>query len=346
MRKKSRLLKTIKIVVIIIIVILVSLFLTYKIFGLTKMPWLFGIIGPQTYTAHFDINGADWISETSLSCTTDRTFTCKVKAPEISKKGSLIIGWNYGANLEVATFIPGDEIILDSKKTKFYAITIPRIEVSKVITIDNLVVEFEEGLKYYKNIDLRINSLQKLYSRWPFIFKYREKLSFLTNESFQRFNDVNYDGANHWGQRYIDIKESNSDYTFIHELAHTLDFNCTKGLNRVTYKSFSFGNHKYDTIYNYGLTKLISESEEYDFIKLYNKYKNAASNKRPLKDYSYTNEREFFADAITYYYDYKYENQYYNLVNKEIKDAVEKLIKDINSGLICQTTINQKFNIK
>ena len=52
---------------------------------------------------------------------------------------------------------------------------------------------------------------------------------------------------------------------------------------------------------------------------------------------------EFFADALAYYYDYKYEKQYYDIVNNEVKLAVEEFINDINSGKICTDSVNQKF---
>ena len=325
-----------KVLIFIIVIIIIFLFLIYKIFGLSSLTFLSGIIGPQTYTAKFNINNADWISEKSVSCITDKTFTCKVKAPEIIKKGALIIGWNYEPDSKNASFLPGDEILIDSKTVNFYAITIPRIEVLKMFEIESLKIEFEKGLNYEKSVDLRIKSLNKLYRRWPFMFKNREKLNILTAESFQNFNKSTYDGVTYWGKRYIDINEADANYTIIHELAHALDFDCTIGLNRVTYKVSNWKKYKYDVDFNYDIVKLISESSDYDFIKLYDKYKNALSNKRPLTDYSYTNEHEFFADAMFYYYDYKYEHEYNDVINDEIKKAVEKLIEDINSGQICK----------
>ena len=342
LKNKSKIIFLIKIFVLVLSLIILFIFLVYKIFGLSYFPWLGNIIGPQIYVANFDINGADWISETNLKCSTDGTMTCKVKAPEIMKKGAIIVGWNYESNASLAAFMSGDEIILDNKKTKFYAITIPRIEVSKVIEMDSLIIEFELGLND-KSIDLRIKSLEKLYSRWKFMFKYREKVSFLTKQSYKKFDDDNYNGVNRWEKRYIDIKEANSDYTLIHELAHAIDFNCTNGLYRKTYKVSNWKNHKYETDFNIDSLKLISESDEYEFVKLYNKYKKFPSNKRPLQDYSYTNEHEFFADAMTYYYDFKYEKQYDNIVNNEIVDAVEKLIKDIENKKICDNDIRQEF---
>jgi len=339
----KKILPIIKIIGFIILIVTILMILIYKIFGLTYFGWLFSIIGPQTYTATFELNGADGLSEKTLSCVTDSTMTCKVKAPIITRNGALIIGWGYKPDQVSPSFIQNDEIVLEAKNTTFYALTKPRIEVSKVLEIDSLVVEFEKGLHYEKNIDLRIKFLEKLHERWPFMFKYYENLNVLTLESFSKFNDAHYDGVNHWGQNYIDIKEANSDYTIIHELAHALDFNCTKGLYRITYKVANVGIHRYDTDFGYDIIKLISETDDYDFIKLYNKYKNVSSNKRPLKDYSYVDEHEFFADALAYYYDFKYEKNYYNVVNDEIINAVEKLINNINSGIVCQNQVNQLF---
>ena len=331
----------IKTLIIIFLMVGGFLFIIYKIFGLTYLTWLYKIIGPQEYKVEFKLNGADWISDEKLTCLTDKTMTCRVKAPEIMKEGALIIGWSYESDSKTASFIPGDEIILETKNTTFYAITDKRIETLKSIKIEKLVVDFEKGLSNDKSISGRIKTLEDLYTRWPFMFKYYEKLTILTDDTFAKYNDIHYNGTNHWGKNYIDIKGSNSDYTIIHELAHALDFNCTKGLNRITYKMTNIGKHKYDTDYDYDSTKMISESEEYDFIKLYQKYENTHPNKRPLKDYSYTDIYEFFADSLAYYYDYKYQKQYSGLVNKEIIDAVEKLIGDINSGKICSDKVNQ-----
>ena len=346
MNKENKIIHAIKILVSILVLVALILFIIYKNFGIKYFPWLSSFVGPQTCTVEFKKNGADWISSERLSCNTDETMTCKVRAPEIIRKGALIIGWAYEDDSKKASFLPGDEIILDSKNTIFYAITVPRIDVARILQIDSVDIEFEENLVYAKNIEIRAKSLNKLYGRWPFLFKQREKVSVLTASSFKKYNNVDYSGANHWGERYIDIKEANSDYTIIHELAHALDFNCTKGLHRLTYEISGWRTHKYETKFNYDSINLISESPEYDFVNLYNKYKNAPHNNRPLKDYSYTDEHEFFADSLTYYYDYKYENQYYNLMNKEIIAAVENLIKDINSGKICTNVIEQEFRLK
>ena len=342
MNKNSKLWFIIKIFIFIFLIGGILIFVIYEVFGLTYLPWLYKIIGSQEYKAEFKINGSDWISAESLSCFTDETMTCKVKAPEIKKDGSLILGWSYESDSNNASFIPGDEIILEAKKTTFYAITSKRVEVSKTIKIDHLVIEFEKGLQQEKSIGLRIKMLENLYAKWPFMFKYDEKLSFLTEESFGKYNNIYYDGANHWGQNYVDIKELNTDYTIIHELSHALDFNCTHGLNRITYKVANVGKHKYDTDYDYDNIKLISESEDYDFIGLYNKYVNANPSKRPLRDYSYLDSHEFFADSLAYYYDYKYQKQFHNTVNSEIINAVERLLADINSGKICVNTVNHK----
>ena len=73
-----------------------------------------------------------------------------------------------------------------------------------------------------------------------------------------------------------------------------------------------------------------------DIQALYNKYKNWSSSSRPLRDYAYTNTAEFVAEAIEYYYYYKYENVSCpnggNRITSDIINVIEKYFNIAKNG--------------
>ena len=135
------------------------------------------------------------------------------------------------------------------------------------------------------------------------------KISFLAETNFNNVWGAQYLGMNYGPSslRMFDIKcteSTRSDLylTMVHELAHTWDF----------YYSNFFNN---------------PISDEADVMNLFTKYSNYTN--KPFRTYSYSNNREFFADMMRYYY-FKYLDKKSDFVNlnypEDIKVVMEKYI--------------------
>ena len=178
--------------------------------------------------------------------------------------------------------------------------------------------------KNFSNVELTKGIVSTIHSRWPFLFKYDSYLMMVTDTKMSDLGHTNVLAFTYsnTGYTFINLDKMNRlhgasylEETIVHELTHKLDYLCTK----------TDGSDKF------------SNSSSYKFYNLYNKYKSKSSNSRPLRDYSYSSELEFFADCMSYYYMNKYNGKSWgNASGSEISIAVEEFLRDVNSGKICK----------
>lgn len=265
-------------------------------------------------------NSLDYIENKEVSCKVyNNEKNCSVTIPSYNKVGYENRGYSLRKDSLTGTIFPNQTYKL-KKDIILYPVynTLTRgqvIDISKVISKYDFIIEIEDGCN--SNVyNGYLNYIDKINQKAKYLL-IGSKITFLNQNTFDKLWTNSYVGMNYGPNslRLFDVKcpsELNINYypTIVHELAHTWDF---------YYKNY--------------FSKNISD--ENDFVNLYSKYKNL--NNRPFREYSYSNIREFFADAVRYYY-FKYIDpmyEYYILdYPRDIKNVVEKYIcianKDYN----------------
>lgn len=257
------------------------------------------------------------------SCNIYNTNTsCQVNVPYIYSKGNEVqffstskdseakTGYSPAQKLNIYNNIELNAIVNNKYRHYTYSIT-------KTKNYGYTAFETESGCPttVYNNY---YNFVDKLYKDAPYIFR-AAKVTFTSDTTFSE-TWGNYSGMTYGygvGYRNVDVKcpSTYSDYyleTIVHELTHSWD----------SYFLVAYGSY-------------LSSTPEIK--SLYNKYKNASS--RPLRAYSYTNEKEFVADVYAWYY-FLYvntenqpkmvkQNLYYP---NDLKQAIEKYINIAKSG--------------
>ena len=278
----------------------------------------FYVISKKVLNLEIVDNDIDFLSNKDNYCTIyNEEISCKVKVPFYNKIGYEVRGYST-SKLSLTGFIfPSMEYEL-KRDTIVYPIysTLTRgktIRVSDTLMVDNTIFDIEEGCSsnVYNSF---INYFKKINEKAPYLM-IGSKVSFLTDDSFDKIWGENYVGMNYGpkGLKLFDVRCSsnilNNYYaTIVHELAHTWDF---------YYSNFNDGDI----------------SNQSDVVNLFNKYKNMSN--RPFREYSYTDIREFFADMVRYYY-LKYidpDTGYSRLsYPSDIKDVLEKYICIANNN--------------
>ena len=266
----------------------------------------------KEFTLTIEDDEVYYISRNTATC---RAYNgdneCSVVLPNFNAKGFENRGYSTVKDALVGVAFPGSSYHLTKNVTVYpiyNSLTRQRtIDVVETLYGYDSIIEIERGcndnarrsyLSYIESIKKKANYLL-----------IGSKITFLSTETFDEIWGSNYAGMNYGPSpfRMFDIKCSDGDTnnyygTMVHELAHTWDFNYS----------------------NYLKTNI---SDSSDVINIFSKYKNMKN--RPFRDYSYSNIREFFADAFKYYY-FKYMDmnaQYVNLdYPEDIKKVIEKYI--------------------
>lgn len=253
-----------------------------------------------------------FMNEDNISCKVYNNDTsCNVTIPNFNAKGYENRGFSTVKDAITGIYYPGATITL-TKNTTIYPIynTLTRqrtIDVLETLYGYNSIIEIERGC----NDNARrsyLSYIETITKKAKYLL-IGSKISFLSTKTFDEIWGSNYAGMNYGPSafRMFDIKcseySTNSYYgTMVHELAHTWDFN-------------------YSNYYDHNI------SDEAELVNIFNKYKNMSN--RPFRDYSYSNIREFLADAYKYYY-FKYidmDNQYVSLdYPEDIRQTMEKYI--------------------
>lgn len=263
-------------------------------------------------------NNIDYLGNDNNYCTIyNKETSCSILIPIYNKIGYEVRGYSTNKSSLVGFVFPNSnyEIKRDTTLYPIYS-SLTRgkiIDVERTTMIDNTIFDIEKGcpVSIYSHY---LNYFEKISQKAPYLM-IGSKVSFLTDESFDKIWGRDYVGMNYGpkGLRLFDVRCSNSlvnNYyaTIVHELAHTWDFYYSNFMdNDVT--------------------------DESDVINLYNKYMNMSS--RPFRDYSYTDIREFFADMVRYYY-LKYIDPTSNYQNlsypSDIRFVLEKYICIANNN--------------
>ena len=264
--------------------------------------------------------------EIILTCESNFNEGCRINAPIIEKQGSRIIGWSKDKYASKAEYIPLDDILLMEKETTFYAIIEKRLNVQESFRVGNYIVEIEEGTR---NSDKIIEYLKLINEKWPFLFKIGGKITIMRKKTYRFLwpNAKDTVGLAQPKTKTIDFDgddNSTNLAVLVHELAHNFDINCQKYdktetfLNVVQIYSLMFNKYYYNEI-----------SKTKEFNDLFNKYKNESN--KPLRDYSYTDIKEFFADALGNYFEIKYNGYSILKTNDEIENLVSNFLANIDN---------------
>ena len=254
----------------------------------------------------------DYVSEKNVTCKAfNQETSCTVHVPIFNKIGYENRGYSIYPGGITGTIYPNSDYSIKNNITIYPIFNLNTRK--KVIQVKNTIN------KYNINIDVEYGCSDSSINRYlgyiDGIYKYSNyiligsKISFLSESSFNTLWGQQYLGMNYGPSslRMFDIKctdNTRSDLylTMVHELSHTWDF-------------------YYSNYYN------IPISDEPDVMNLFTKYSNYTN--KPFRTYSYSNNREFFADMMRYYY-FKYldvKDEFVNLnYPSDIKEIMEKYI--------------------
>ena len=267
----------------------------------------------------YKYNDFDYIEypSRSKSCTVYNTGSCKIKIPFVDVKGlsssgfvakksnpdtyvSYIIGQSYDFNQNTTLYVSFYNF--DKFKNSIFNNVGTRLEYKNKQGI--IIIDFEKDC----NATNHKKFFDTLNSKAPYLFSGNMKITIYKpstfNKGFSAFKE--HDGLNYGysSHRLLAIKyyEDGAYSLIVHELAH-----------------------RWNSIYSLKNNKSIQES----FSNLYTKYKPLSN--RPMRDYSYNNLSEFFADTVmTYYFLYIDKNTGVNTTGwylpNDIKSKLEQYI--------------------
>ena len=273
----------------------------------------------QTLTAYYKQNGADKLSISKASCTSYGDGCVINQTPVISKKGYEVWGLSTSSNSGYGTAL-NKKIYKD---TTYYARVYNQyrkkpLSVAANYSVGNMQIEVEKSSNLsYSTYSTYYNFIKKVNSKMPYLYDAKGKINMMSNNTFVsiwgNWAGMAY-GTTEYRSNDVALTSSVSEYskgTFVHEQGHVFD----------TY---------------YGLRTGKGLSAQTDIKDLYNKYKKLSASKRPLRDYAYTNEAEFVAESIEYYYYYKFETVKCpnggNQITSDIINALEKYFKIAKNG--------------
>jgi hypothetical protein len=237
--------------------------------------------------------------------------TCTITMPNFNKIGYENRGYSTSKNSLVGFVFPNEKYTISRDVTLYpvYGISnhLRKLDIKRTVDFNNSVIEIEDGCDDNTS-NTYISYLNEIKNTMPFLL-IGSKISFIGDDSFNEIWGKKYVGMNYGpkNMRSLDVRCSTTilnDYygTMVHELSHSWDF----------YYATKFGDN------------ITSQS---DVLNLYNKYSKLSN--RPFRDYSYSNQFEFLADMVKYYY-FKYlvpKGGYKDLnYPSDIKEVLEKYI--------------------
>ena len=250
----------------------------------------------ETLTATFNKNGANSLSFYTTQCTSYGDGCILTNAPVIYKKGyETWGGFSFDKVNGTSSGVINKKITKDTNlyaKQDTWSGHPQYASIGTTYSINNVSIEVEQSNQLPYSVYNKYYQLLKdsVYKNMPYLFHYRGKLRMLSNYSYtNKFwssssAGITFGYGNEYSNVDINMGSSYDEYTlgtFVHELGHALDCN-----------------------FRAKTGKLIRDQA--DIMALYNKYKNASDQNRPLRKYSYGNSAEFVADLFRYYYYYKY----------------------------------------
>lgn len=270
------------------------------------------VISYKTNYLHIVDDDIDYLEQSDFSCNVYNTETsCTFKIPNFNKIGYENRGYSTSKNSLVGFVFPNENYKI-SKDVILYPIYgtsnhLRKLDIKKVIDFSNSLIEIENGCDDTVS-NTYTNYLSEIKRNMPFLL-IGSKITFVNDNSFNEIWGKNYVGMNYGprNMRSLDVRCSKTvlnDYygTMVHELSHSWDF----------YYATKFGDN------------ITSQS---DLLNLYNKYSKLKN--RPFREYSYSNQFEFLADMVKYYY-FKYlvpKSGYKDLdYPLDIKEVLEKYI--------------------
>ncbi len=250
----------------------------------------------ETLTATFNKNGANSLSFYTTQCTSYGDGCILTNAPVIYKKGyETWGGFSFDKVNGTSSGVINKKITKDTNlyaKQDTWSGHPQYASIGTTYSINNVSIEVEQSNQLPYSVYNKYYQILKdsVYKNMPYLFHYRGKLRMLSNYSYtNKFwssssAGITFGYGNEYSNVDINMGSSYDEYTlgtFVHELGHALDCN-----------------------FRAKTGKLIRDQA--DIMALYNKYKNASDQNRPLRKYSYGNSAEFVADLFRYYYYYKY----------------------------------------
>ena len=262
------------------------------------------------YNDNWDIGGEGVVTvnlKKSDSFTVNSSNTKVMRVEKINSNQYKIFAIAPGKATITAKSTSGDEIAYTYRVKEYKYLENSRLEkgINLEKNYNGIKVVVENGCNN-ASIGRYINDINELPS---YAIKTTKAIYFSTESTFNKLTNSNAAGQAMVGKMYIDIKcDKYHELVLAHEVAHNIDY---------YYKLFT-GND------------FISNSDTYS--KLFKKY-----NGKVLRAYSFTNQKEFFADSYSYYFHRYVAKTNLALVgvgkswkyNTEIKAEMENTIKTI-----------------
>ena len=242
-------------------------------------------ISYKEYKVNIDSDGVDYLSKESVSCKAfNKEDSCIVNIPSYNKIGYENRGYSTSSNSAIGFIFPNDEYKISKDVTLYPIYNVQNhkevLNISKTLNYENSIIEVENGCNE-SVFNKYMEYLNEISVYAPFLL-IGNKISFISDLTFDRIWGSGYVGMNYGplSMRSVDIRctsNYNNDFyaTMVHEMSHSWDF--------------YYANVLGDNI-----------SSQSDIINLFNKYKNSVN--APFRSYSFSNQYEFVADMMRYYY--------------------------------------------
>ena len=270
-------------------------------------------------TVNFETNGAESAEYTKKECAyynTEAVKACRVRVPVINKVGKLAFGFDVkGKAGEYPTYLINNEYDFKADTTlvanynemnKHYR----NISVYRTIKYGRVTIEIDDRCamkERYVELVAQINN-----SGFRFLFNGPSKVTILAPDTFRNIYGSTIAGTTVGNGGYDRFPASDvlcsatEDNVLVHELTH-----------------------KWDKEYMLKYGDFIAHQD--DVLSLYNKYKNMSS--RPLSDYAYTSEYEFFAEMTKFYFQ-KYVQGQTSMARMVYPDDIRRVMeKYIRAGI-------------
>ena len=290
---------------------------------------LYALIGEKIITVNFVATESEYIEYDKVQCLIPQNKkSCEVKIPYIDKAGEYRISFNEQKNKTINSYKDTSNLYYLDKTYKFDEDTTlyetieafgeRNFSLYKKYKIKNSYIEIDSACTQEQKEQIE-NLLSDIEKNSPFLLDIKGKITFLSHNNFYqtwiRNNSLSY------GTAGITTMAKNLNTAKI----ANIDVDCQYVSAAAVHEMI----HRYD--YNYAQTNGNYLSSKDELISLFRSYSaNYLYYRYPFRQYAYTDQKEFLAEAYNYYYyTYKNYNVQYAQSNypEDVKSFIEKNIK-------------------
>lgn len=290
---------------------------------------LYAIIGEKIITVKFVATEAEYIEYDQKQCLVPKgKKSCEIKIPYIDKAGEYRLSFNSKKNQTINSYKDTSNLYYLDKTYKFdkdttlyetiEAFAERSYSIYRKYKINESYIEIDAACTQEQKDQIEV-LLNNVKNTAPFLLNIKGKITFLSHNNFYetwiRKNNIGY------GAVGITTMAKNLNTAKI----ANIDVDC-QYVNTATVHEMI---HRYD--YNYALAKGNYLSSSNELISLFRTYSTQYMYYRyPFRQYAYTDQKEFLAEAYNYYYfTYKNYDAAYAQSNypSDVKAFIEKNIK-------------------